>query len=71
MGHSEVSPEREIHSSTGLLQQARTASNKQSNPTPKRTRKQETKPRVSKRKEIIMIRAEINDIETKNHTKDQ
>ena len=34
---------REIHSSTGLLQEARKTSNKQSNPTPKRTRKKNNK----------------------------
>ena len=29
-----------------------------------------TKPRVSRRKEIIKIRAELNDIETKNNSKE-
>ena len=36
--------------------------------------KEQTKPKVSRRKEIIKIRAEINEIETnkqKNHRKDQ
>ena len=41
-------------------------SNKQSNLTPKATRERRTaKPKVSRRKEIIKIRAEINEIETK------
>ena len=38
----------------------------QSNPTPKKTpRRTTTKPRVSRRKEVIKIRAEINNTETK------
>ena len=41
-------------------------SNKQSNLTPKETRERRTtKPKVSRRKEIIKIRAEINEIEMK------
>ena len=39
MGHSKSSPEREVHSITGLSQETRKISNKQPNPTPKRTRK--------------------------------
>ena len=34
-------------------------------------KEQQTKPRVSRRKEIIKIRAEINKIESKKDTKDQ
>ena len=38
----------------------------------KKLEKEQRKPKVSKRKEIIKIRAEINEIETaKNNTKDQ
>ena len=41
-------------------------SNKQSNVTPKGTReRRKTKPKVSRRKEIIKIRAEINEIQTR------
>ena len=55
------------------------SSNKQSNFTLKRTshikeleKDQQTKPTVSRRKKIIKIRAEINEIESKiNNTKDQ
>ena len=65
MGHSESSPEREFHSITGLLQEATEISNKQPNLICKGTRKTTTKPRVSRRKEIIKIRAEINNTETK------
>ena len=65
MGHSEDSPEREVHSDTSLPREDRKISNKQPNPTSERTRGK-AKPRVSKRKEIIKIRAELNDIETKS-----
>ena len=37
--HSKSSPKREVHSTIGLPQEARKISNKQSDPTPKRTRK--------------------------------
>ena len=36
MGHSESSPEREVHSDTGLAKKDRDISNKQPNPMPKR-----------------------------------
>ena len=67
MGHSKSSPKREILSNTGLPQVARKISNKQSNITHKGTkkRKQQTNPKVSRRKEIIKIRVEINEIESK------
>ena len=38
MGHSEGSPEREVHSKTGLPKEDRNMSNKQPNPTSKRTK---------------------------------
>ena len=45
-------------------------SNKPSNFTLKGTgEKQQTKPKVSRRKEIIKIRAEINEMESKKNTK--
>ena len=37
MGHSKDSPEREVHSDTGLPKKDRKISNKQPNPTPTRT----------------------------------
>ena len=40
-------------------------SNKQTNLISKATEKEQTKPKVSRRKEIINIRTEINEIETK------
>ena len=58
-GYSESSPEREIHSITGLSQE--TNKNKQCNYNLKKTRKEkQTKPKVSRRKELIKIRAKIN-----------
>ena len=38
MGHNKGSPEREVHSHTGLPKKNRNISNKQPNPTPTRTR---------------------------------
>ena len=64
-GHSEGSPEREVHSDTGLPKKDRNISSKQPDPTSTRTRGKKTKPRVNRRKEITKIRAELNDIETK------
>ena len=66
MGHSKGSPEREVHSDTGLSKKNRHISNKQPNPTPTRTGGTTTKTAQSKqRKEITKIRAELNDVETK------
>ena len=66
MGHSKGSPEREIHSDTGLPKKNRNISNKQPNPTPTRTRGTTTKTTQSKYKEGNKIRAELSDIETKS-----
>lgn len=41
---------RGVYSNAGLLQEVRKISNKQSNPTPKGTRKEHYKPRVNRRK---------------------
>ena len=43
MGHRESSPKREIHSNTGLSPEIRKISNKQSNLTPKGTKKKNNK----------------------------
>ena len=48
MGHSEGSPEREVHSDTGLPKKNRNTSNKQPNPTPTRTQEKTTKTTQSK-----------------------
>ena len=66
MGCSKSNSKREVYSNTILLQETRKILNKQSNLTPKGTRERRTnKPKVGRRKEIINIRAEINEIETK------
>ena len=48
MGHSEGSPEREVHRDTGLPKKNRNISNKQPNPTPIRTQGTTTKTAQSK-----------------------
>ena len=69
MGFSKSSDKRKVHSNTSLRQETRETSNKQSNFIPKATRKRRTKiPKVSRRKEIIKIREEINEKETKETT---
>ena len=66
MGYSKSRSKREFYSNTILPQEARKISNKQSNLHLKELEKEEqTKPKVSRRKEIIKIRAEINEMETK------
>ena len=49
-GHSKGSPERDVHSNTGLLKKDRNISNKQPNPTPTRTEGTTTKTAKSKYK---------------------
>ena len=66
MRHSKSSSRRKVYSYAILLQETRKLSNKQSNLTLKGTREGRTKkPKVSRRKEILKIRAEINETETK------
>ena len=66
MGHSKGSPERKIYSNTSLSQETRKVSNTQPKPIPKGVEKeQQRKPKPSRRREIIKIRAEINELETK------
>ena len=65
MGCSKSSSTREVYCNTVLPQETRKISNKQPNFKPKATRETRTRPKVSREKEIIKIRAEINEIETK------
>ena len=66
MAYSKSSSKREVYSSTILPQETR----KQPHFIPKTTGKRKTKkPQISRRKEIIRIRAEINEKEI-NHSKD-
>ena len=66
MGHSEGSPDKEVHRNIGPPKKDRNISNKQPNTTPTRTGGTIRKPRASRRKEITKIRVELNDIETKS-----
>ena len=66
MGCSKDSFKREVYSNTNLPQETRNISNKQPNLTPKAIRERRTKTtKVSRRKEIIKIRSEINEKEMK------
>ena len=59
------SSKREVYSNTILLQETRNISNKQPKLTPKATKEEQKNPKVSRRKEIITIRSEINEKEMK------
>ena len=66
MGCSKSSSKREVYSNTILPQETRNISNKQPNLNLKQLEKEEQKiPKVSRRKEIIKIRSEINEKEMK------
>ena len=73
MGCSKSSSKREVYSNTVLPQETRNISNKQPNITPKATRERRAKkPKVSRRKEIINIRSEINEKRNEgNNSKDE
>ena len=63
---SKSSFKREVYSNTILPQETRKTSNRQPNFTPKTTEEKRTKtPKISRRKEIIKIQAEINEKEIK------
>ena len=66
MGCSKSSSKREVYSETVLPQERIKTSNRQSTFTPKTTGKRRTKkhPKISRRKKIIKIWAEINEKET-------
>ena len=72
MGHYESSAKGKVHSNTGIPQKTR--KNQINNLTIhlKQLEKEEMKyPRVSRRKEIIKIRPEINAKETRDHSQNQ
>ena len=70
MGCSKSSSKREVYSNTTLPQETRKTSNRQPNFTPKATGKRRKKNKISKRKEIINIQAEINEKNERNNSKD-
>ena len=66
MRRSKSSSKKEVYSNTILPQETRNISNKQPNLTPKSIKERRTKKtQVSRRKEIIKIRSEINEKEMK------
>ena len=66
VGHCKSSAKGKVHGNTGIPQEIRKQSNKWLNSTPKASRKGKMKkPRVSRRKEILKSRAELNAKETK------
>ena len=65
MGCNKSSPKREVYSNPILPQETRKTPNRQCNFTPKTTGKRTKKPKISRRKNIIKIRAEINEKEMK------
>ena len=66
MGCSKSNSKREVYSNTILPQETRKTLNRQPNFTPKTTGKKKNKKKISKRKEIIKIKAEINEKERDN-----
>ena len=68
MGCSKNSSKKEVYSNTGLPQETRKISNKQLKLPPKGIRKR-TKPKGSRRKEIIKTREGINKIDIKKKKK--
>ena len=65
MGCSKNSSKREVYSNIMLPQETEETSNRQPNFTPKTTGKRTKSPKISRRKEIIKIHAEINEKEMK------
>ena len=69
MGHSKGSLEREVHSGTGPPKKIETFQINNLTLHLQNLEEQQTKPRASRRKEIIKIRAELNDKETERKIK--
>ena len=65
MGCSKSSSRREIYTSTILPQETRKISNRKPNFTPETTGQRTKSPKISRKKETMKIRAEINEKEMK------
>ena len=65
MGWSKSRSKRKVYSNTSPPQETRKSSNKLTLHLKQLEREEQTRPKVSRRKEIIKIRAEINERETK------
>ena len=68
MGCSKSSSKREVHSNSTSPQETRKISNNPTLHLKKLEKEEQRKPKISRSKEIIKIRAEINEIETKKTT---
>ena len=66
MGHCKSSAKGKVHSNTGLPQETRKELNNLTLHLQQVEKEEMKNPRVSRRKEIIKIRAEINATETKD-----
>ena len=65
MGHCKSTPKGKGHSNTGILQETRKKSNNLTQHLKQLEKEEMKNPRVSRRKEILKIKAEINAKETK------
>ena len=68
MEHSKSCSKRKVHSDTSLPQETRKISDNLTLHLKQLEKEEQTKPKVSRRKEIIKIRAEINETEMKKTT---
>ena len=64
---SKGSPKREVYCNSGLYQEAQKVPNTQPNLTPKNVKEQWIKSKASRRRGIIKIRTQINNIEMNNN----
>ena len=71
MGCSKSSSKREVGNNTSLSQEIRKILNNLTYHLKDLEKEEKSKPKVSKRKEVIKIREEINNIEIKNNREDQ
>ena len=62
MGWNKSRSKRKVYSNTSPPQETRKSPKKQADFTSKALEREQTRPKVSRRKEIIKIRAEINEI---------
>ena len=69
MGHCKSSAKEKVHSNTGSPQEIRKKSNNLTLPLKQLEKEEMKNPRVSRRKEILKIRAEINAKETNKKKK--
>ena len=65
MGCSKSTSKREVYSNISLPQETRKISKNLTLHQKELEKEEQTKPKVSRRKEILKVRAEINEIETK------